>query len=317
MKALRLIFTVSFAATGFAGGVIACSSDDPGTGLPDAGIEPDAAPFDDADAPDAGPDVITDAGLKVETYAEQIANTICNALTRCCFGNADVPEGVVVDGGDAGSGAFDRAECLDVYAKLGFESSNLGLSVSHQNVQVNQAKGAECIAKINSLMCDLTGASLKEIRSACFSALEGQLQDGAPCRTSLECEKGLFCLPGDGGVGDAVGACAPLRTAGQSCSIQDTGEPSADSTASEIACSWRGGGDTSLRCASYDSVTGGYKVDRSQWTCEPAVANGESCNTTVSCADGICDPGEAFDKYTCEPVLTYFNRFACAAHIDP
>ena len=98
---------------------------------------------------------------------------------------------------------------------------------------------------------------------------------------------------------------------------QETGNDEVDSTASEIACSWRGGGDPSLRCASYESTTGSYKADRSTWTCEPTVANGEICNTTVSCADGICDPGDDFDKFVCEPVLTYFNKFACSAHVDP
>jgi len=321
MKNLRLFFFVSSTAVGLAGALVACSSDDvivsPDGGTDsDAGGQPDATQPVDGGAADTGPDVITDAGLKVETYADQVADTICNALTRCCFGNSNVPEGGVVDGG-----TFDRGECLRVYATLGFESSNLGLATTQQNVQVNQAKGAECIAKINSLMCELSGTSLREIRSACFSALEGQLQNGAPCRTSLECASGLFCLPsdGDGGVGDGgiVGACAPLRKAGENCSIQDTGDPEADSVGAEIACSWRGGGDTNLRCASYDIVSGAYKTDRLEWTCEPAVANGAFCNTTVSCADGICDPGEVFDKYTCEPVLTYFNKFSCEAHIEP
>ena len=324
MKHLRLFFFVSTTALGLAGALVACGdgdtviTDDAGTdAAPPDVTQPDGS--DGADAADSGADVIVDAGLKVETYAEQIADTICNALTRCCFGNANVPEGGTVDAGDAGAGTFDRGECLNLYSRLGFESSNFGLAIAQGNVVVNQAKGAECIAKINGMMCDLTGASLKEIRSACFLALEGQLKNGDACRTSLECSAGLFCLPGDGGAGDGgvVGTCEPLRTAGQNCSIQDTGDPAVDSTTSEIACSWRGGGDTNLRCASYDAVTGAYKEDRSQWTCEPAVANGAICNTTVSCADGICDPGENFDKYTCEPVLTYFNKFSCSAHIEP
>ncbi|MBN9166035.1 MAG: hypothetical protein BGO98_21220 [Myxococcales bacterium 68-20] len=322
MSKLHLFCYVSLATLGLTGALVACSSDDTiitnNDGGPnptaDAGV-PDAEPSDDA-----GPDV-TDAGLKVETYAEQVADTMCNALTRCCFGNANVPDGGTVDGGESGSGVFDRAECLGLYSRLGFENANVGLSTTTKNVVVNQAKGADCIAKINALMCNLDGASLKAIRSACFEALEGQLKSGEACKTSLECASGLFCLPGDGGVvvadGGSNGTCAPLRTKGQPCSLQETGNDEVDSTASEIACSWRGGGDTSLRCASYESTTGSYKADRSTWTCEPTVANGEICNTTVSCADGICDPGDDFDKFVCEPVLTYFNKFACSAHVDP
>ncbi|MBX3264004.1 MAG: hypothetical protein KF782_30300 [Labilithrix sp.] len=313
-------------ASGLTGALVACSSDDSIITINDDGGTADAAQ-PDADVPDttppvdSGPDV-ADAGLKVETYATQLAETMCNALTRCCFGNANVPDGGVVDGGDdVGTGAFDRAECASLYARLGFENANVGLGTTTQNVVVNQAKGADCIAKIDTLMCNLDGPSLKTIRAACFEALEGQLQNGAACKTSLECASGLFCLPGDGGVVDADGGsngtCVPLRTAGQPCSIQNTGSDESDSTASEIACSWRGGGDTNLRCASYDATTGLYKADRAEWTCEPTVANGEICNTTVSCANGICDPGEDFDKFTCEPVLAYFNKYSCAAHVDP
>lgn len=324
MNKLRLLCLSSLTSIALTGALVACSSDDTIVTNDDAGADaaqPDGSDQDVNQPPtDGGPDVITDAGLKVETYAEQLAATMCNALTKCCFGNANVPDGGTVDGGsEVGSGTFDHAECQNLYARLGFENANVGLATTTQNVVVNQAKGAECIAKIDALMCDLSGASLKEIRSACFEALEGQLKNGAACKTSLECEKGLFCLPGDGGVVDADGGsngtCAPLRTQGQPCSIQDTGSDESDSTASEIACSWRGGGDTNLRCASYDDT--GYKPNRADWTCEATVANGEICNTTVSCSNGICDPGDDFMKYTCEPVLTYFNKFACSAHVDP
>jgi hypothetical protein len=319
MNRLHFFGFVSFATMGLAGAVVACSSDD--TIITEDGGLPDVNQ-PDTNVPDADkPDVVVDAGLKVETYADQIAETMCNALTRCCFGNANVPDGGAVDGGDAGAGSFDRSECLGLYSRLGFESSNVGLAVTTKNIVVNQAKGAECIAKINSLMCNLDGVSLKAIRAACYDALEGQLGNGQPCRVSLECTKGHFCLPGDGGAvddaGTVLGTCAPLRAEGENCNVRDTGNNANDSVAAEIACSSRGGGDTSLRCASYDSTTGAYKTDRSTWTCEPTVANGEICNTTVSCSNGICDPGENFDKYTCEPMLTYFTKYSCSAHVNP
>lgn len=330
MNKLRtFVFASSAASMILAGTLVACSSDDDPIISNDAG-GPDGSKPDVADRPDASdedvvdsgkPDVVTDSGLKVETYADQVANTLCNALTRCCFGNSNVADGGIVDAAayeaDAAS-TFNRNECIGLYETLGFESSNVGLETTKSNVVVNQAKGADCVAKINTLACNLDGASLKTIRAACFGALEGQLANGAPCKATLECNSGAFCL--GAGTSDAgtplTGTCAPLRTQGQSCDIQNTGTDSTDSNAAEVACSHRGGGSNNLRCASYDPTTGAYKTDRAGWTCEPAVANGEICNTTVSCLNGICDPGDNFDKYTCEPVLTYFNKFACTNHLD-
>jgi hypothetical protein len=80
-----------------------------------------------------------------------------------------------------------------------------------------------------------------------------------------------------------------------------------DSYAAEESCSWRGGGDTNLACTSVDQATGLYKANRAEWTCETPIGDGGACNTSVSCADGLCDT----DTFTCVPVLQYFNANAC------
>jgi len=307
------------------GALVACSSDDTVV-TDDAGSDvntsPDTSRVDgsdtdvDAGVADTGTDVHVDAGLKVETYDEQVANTLCDSLTRCCYANGNVPDGGAVDaGGPDGGGFFDRASCLSIYIALGFESSNVGLAQTTKNVVVNQAKGAECIEKLKTLACDLDGVTLKGIRSACFAALEGQLKVGDTCTATIECGKGSFCsgTTVDGGF---VGTCAPLRTQGQNCSLQNTGsedeQEGPDTNVGETACSHRGGGDTGLRCSSWDPGTGLYNDDRATWTCQPQVADGEFCNTTVSCATGVCEPG----VYVCKPVLAYFNESACFAHLD-
>jgi hypothetical protein len=250
--------------------------------------------------------------FKPDTFNVAIGNAVCNALTRCCFNDNDVAEGEPVNGA-AGSGKFNREKCVNTYSNLGFEGSHAGiLAIDRTNVQVNQAKTAACIAKINTLACNLDGAALKDIRATCFDALEGQLVNNDPCKHSVECKKGLFCLQRKG---EATGTCVPLRTEGQTCGdVVNTGDDPSDSLAAEVACSSRGGGDTGLMCESY---VWEYKTDRSQWLCKPARANGLVCNTSVSCASGICDPGDNLDKYICEPTLAYFTKPACKAFITP
>lgn len=325
----HLLAVITISAWGGLSALAACSSETVVIGNDDAGTQDVVQPPVDVVEPppeDAGTqDVITDAGLNAENYADTVARAMCNALAKCCFGNASLDAGEPVDGG-----TFDRAECQGVYRVLGFESSNVGLELTQENFIINQAKGAECLAKIDALACNLDGPSLKAIRAACFQALQGRLPNGAPCKTSLECQDGHFCLPLgpdaglDAGSNDAgadaapapTGICTPLRKEGENCSVVDTGNPEVDSIASEIACSQRGGGDTGLRCDSYDFVLGDWRP-RSEWKCQKTVPNGEGCNTTVWCSDGICDPGDNLDKYICEPMRVYFNKYACQAHVNP
>lgn len=316
MKNLRLLALATGALvvpTGFLLG--ACSSDD-------TVITPDSGTDAQVDSPgpdvqvdtgpgDAGPDAF-DGGYKVDTFAAQVAEEMCGSLTRCCFGNANVPDGGAVDGG-----TFNKEQCVRVYKAVGFESSLQGESAAaDENLEVDQVAAADCLSKIDALMCNLTGASLQEIRTACFAAIKGKLGNGQPCRASIECQKGHFCLPSaDAGAADGgvVGACAPLRAQGQSCDIYQGGSDEEDSVRDEQACSWRGSGDTNLRCASYDFVNDQYKP-RNQWTCEPTVANNQGCNSTVWCAQGICNPD---NNYVCESPIEYFNQFSCEAVVNP
>jgi hypothetical protein len=308
-----LAFVTLTCAAG-AGVLLACSSshDDNNNGDNDSGSPftppPPTGTATSGLPPDPGP--LVDAGMTLGTYQTDVADALCNALTRCCYNNSNVPQDGGVDGGDAGSGFFNRSQCLAVYRALGFENANQGLNVTKDSITLDQTKAADCLSKIDSLTCNLDGTTLRTIRTACFDALVGQLPSGGACKVSLQCGQGLFCeAPGDGG----FGACKPLRADGGACGdFAGTGDDNIDSTTAEERCSWRGGGNTDLACASYDLVTGNYKTNRADWTCEAQVVNGDICNTTVSCADGVCDP---INGFLCKPALAYWSDVVCGADL--
>jgi hypothetical protein len=309
--------------------VAACSSDDtvvPGNdaGPIEAGTDTKQPPDEDV-ATDASKDnnvVDTDAGLTTQNFFRRVAEEVCGALTQCCFGKTDVPDGGAVDGG-----TYNAGKCIGTYRRIGFEGSNFGVdAILPSNVDIDQVKGKECLDKLDKLVCNLPGATLQDVRAACFGAIKGKLTAGQDCRSSMECSTGLFCNPvgatpdggavdagPDGGLGGAIiGKCIVLRTVGQSCNIYDTGDPDFDSQTNEDACSNRQSGTPPLRCDSYDFGAQAYKP-RNQWTCQPPVANGQGCNTTVWCKDGICNPDNG---YKCESPLLYFNGAACNSVVN-
>jgi hypothetical protein len=314
MKNLRLVAIATgtlFVTTSAV--MVACTSDDTAVSN-DAGTEasadtgaPDTSTPDTSTPDTSTPDTGTDAGLKLETFAAEVGAAMCNALARCCFGNAKVPEG----GADGGN--FDTAHCQQLYKDIGFENSDVGQSaLTSGNVTIDQAKGADCLAKIDTLACSLTGPAMQTIRTACFGAIIGKVANGSSCRSSIECATG-YCDPtGDAGTTDGgTGSCAPLLAQGANCSVFSTGRIDKDAIQDEEACSYRGSGTPGLRCNSLDS-TGNYNLDRTQWTCQPTIGNTAAfCNSTVWCASGLCDP----DSYTCVSPAQYFSKYSCQAEI--
>lgn len=316
MKNLRLVAVVSVSCAFVAAvPLAACSDDTSVTPTTDAGTTDGPTPGDsalDTNVPDAPPDSppdtgTADAGLTIANFADTVADRMCSALARCCFGNANPPDG----GADGGS--FDRAKCQTVYSDLGFENSSNGHALfTGGKVTLDKQKGADCLAKIDALACMLSGPALQDIRTACFAALSGTATAGQACNQSVECASGLFCNPTQPDGGSFAGTCAPLRTAGQKCGVFTAGKPETTSIKSEEACSYRGGGTPALRCDSLDP-TGQVYTDPSTWTCKAPVANGQPCNTTVWCASGICDP----DTFVCTSPAQYFSKYSCAATIKP
>lgn len=328
MKKLRVLSlaagTLALALVSF---VAACSSDDtaatinpvPDGGTPDTGGGKDATVDEDGDIPDAKPDApAADAGLKLDTYANEVASALCDALTRCCFGQTNVPEGGALDGG----GTFDRPECISVFKEAGFDSSLYQSdALKLGNVTLDQAKGAECVQKIRAMSCSITGAEFKTIRTTCFAAVTGKLAANQPCRASIECAPGNFCAPDQPdaaptAVGTTVyGKCAPLKTSGQNCSVMETSQGAlADGLFGDEACSYRSSGNTGLHCDNWDDVGGDFAA-RADWKCAAGAANGQPCNASVWCADGLCDT--ASGDFTCKSPQQFFSGTQCAAHVNP
>jgi hypothetical protein len=324
MKNLRLYALLACCSSiAFAGLVAACSSDDDvTTSTPDGGPEaskPDTGGgTDSGGGTDTGTDAPFDGGIVPTNFSNDVANAICNALTRCCYGNANVPEGGAVDGG-----TFDRPECLKVYKDLGFQGSLVGNpEISGGKVEIDQTKGAECLQKINTMQCNINGTDFKAIRKSCFDAVKGKVAAGQPCKGSIECAPGTFCNPtpdagfpaGDSGTEPfrVPGTCTALKANGQPCSVTDAG-PSEfiDSLMAEYACSYRAGGDTNLRCASADDA--GNYLPRDEWKCAATVGNEQYCNSSAWCADGVCDPESG---YVCKSPIQYFNSDNCTTHLQ-
>lgn len=264
---------------------------------------PDASPDaqDDSDAStdastDDGGEVYPDAGLTMENYAGSLAHVLCRALARCCFGNADLEHGDPVDGG----AAFDRDTCVAFYTNVGFESSSGELPTSDDNLTLNNAKGDECVAKIENLTCDTPGIMYTTVASACFSAVVGKLGAGEPCTKSVECLPGHFCTA----AGSEPGTCAVLRTEGQDCGDWiNTGTTDYKAERSGEACSYRGKGvDTGLYCDFFDFVEGKYRP-QDEWKCKQAGGVNAQCLSTPWCKDSLCDD---LDTLTCQSPKLFF-----------
>lgn len=315
MRNVRLyLVTAALTTTTAAALLLACGDDvdvstDVDGGVPEAGVDATADADTGAPPADAGVDAPV---IPVLDYAGLVADGLCSSLTRCCFGDANLADGGAVDGGDGTTRHYDAAQCRTLYRSLGFEYSNIGADQADAGVVVDPVKAQACLDQVKALPCDLPGDKLEEVRASCFEAVVGQRKIGEPCHGSVECAKGAFCDV-SGSDGGPLGTCAALRGQGQSCGVVNTGNISTDSESAEEACSWRGGGDTNLRCASYEADGGAYIQDYAQWTCQPTVALGEICNTTVSCEKGICDIDQ---NYICASPVNYFGRI-CQAFTKP
>jgi hypothetical protein len=310
---LRLFAFAGFGSVAALAVLVACSDDDTvitgndagvdgGGGLDDSSVTPA-----DASVRDALPDVVT-----IPDFVAEIESAMCGSLARCCFGNAAITDGGVVDGGTYSGRTYNGGKCLGIVRNLGFEFSAVGSEfVDGGTVKVDPAKARECRDKLTGLTCNMTGAELATIRASCFDAFLGNRPTGAKCTQSIECPKGSLCDP-DGGT------CAPLRGDGGSCNVYenvgDAGDLVIDSIKNEEACSSRGSGDTKLRCTTYDLNAPDYYRPRSQWVCQPQVDLNADCNSTVWCANGICDTTGGL--YQCKSPVDYFAN-NCTAVLNP
>ena len=275
---------ISGGLVGLTGFLFACSSDDTVIG-PDSGTDGGAdqnAP-DTSPGPDAQPDapVFPDAGLTLENYQGKLAEVLCRTYARCCFGDANLDGGAPVDGG-----VYDLKECIEFHTAVGFESSSGEIPESKVNLVLDNAKGNECIAKLDTLTCDTPGAMYSQVAQSCFAAIVGKQTAGQPCVKSIECTPGNFCTATDGG----AGACAPLRDAEGNCGDWfATDSPETNAEFSGEACSYRGKGvDTGRYCDFYDFTNNQFRP-QAEWKCKVAGGIGANCASTPWCKDALCD----------------------------
>jgi hypothetical protein len=247
---------------------------------------------------DAGPDAGDSGGgivLGLTTFPELTAEALCNRFQNCCAAPA------------AGQ-VFDTSGCISRFLNFGYAGSSTGQSLlDGGHVVFNQAQAESCLSQIAAIDCSAnlrTSAQEQAIITACFGALSGTLEAGAPCAGPIECAPGQFCAPQDAG----GSACAPLRTSGQSCA--DFG--SNNFAGSDTACSYRASGNTGLTCKNGDFNTYG-DIPLSQWVCTPEQAVDGGCFVNVDCSSKLCDPGANATIYKCAQSETFIYPFSCSS----
>ncbi|MDB5212287.1 MAG: hypothetical protein JWO86_214 [Myxococcaceae bacterium] len=276
-NAFRLIVVLSGAAAVGAATLLACSDDTSVNASTDGGPTP--GPDTGTDSPitptDSGtPDAPFDGGFMLDTFDGVLADEVCKALARCCWGNP-----TPADGG-ADGGAFDVDKCKSMTVTYGFEGSNIGTELRDAgNVTVDQLAADSCIQKVKGMTCNLPGAEFTQIRNGCYKAYQGKLDVGATCKGSIECKPGNFCKVGAGG----SGTCTALRAANGNC-----GDFTDKPALGEEACSYRAGGDTNNHCKFFDYTNNGL-LDAGDWKCEPGVTTGGDCASSTWCSDSICE----------------------------
>ena len=301
MKNLRFVGFATLCSFAAAGLVLVACSDDTSVPTPsEAGVDGSTdAPTGDS-AIDSG-DANVDAGLKPETFTGDLGNALCDTLSRCCYGGAS-------DGGAVDGGTFDRSTCLSDSVKIGFEGSLQGFNGAASNADIDQVAGADCLKKIRALSCDLEGPEFQAARTACFNAIKGRATAGQDCQSAVDCATGNYCNGADAG----PGKCAALKGSGGNCGGFQTGTEDKDFLVSDLACSWRGGGDPKLFCLQ-GPLDGGPVLPKTEWTCSAARANGDECANSLWCASGICNVADS----KCTSPIGVFPQSACGSYLKP
>jgi hypothetical protein len=150
----------------------------------------------------------------------------------------------------------------------------LTAAVSSKAASLDAAEVDLCVAAMQKTHegCDWIGPFPPETPAACQGIVHGSVQAGSPCRSSLECVKGLRCH----GVGPtAGGVCGPARADGQACgaavdALAVFAKQKADLESVHPECT---GYCDRLRCAHRGAM-------------------GEACKTEAQCDDGGCAAGK-------------------------
>jgi hypothetical protein len=238
----------------------------------DAAVAPDADAESTADADAATP---ADASAAFG-FPTQVATTLCNRIADCCGSSAD-------------AGTFNFPLCLADELPGGFKGSMTGANLfDGGNIVFDPVAAQACLTALQQVDCttnEISGPVEAQLYLKCYGAFSGTLQVGAPCRATIECAPGSFCLPVSGGVGDAgaIGLCQAQVGDGGSCNLGGlTG------LNQQSICSYKGSGNTGLFCRTFDPTMPSQTTDASTWTCVPQEPLGTGCLLNQECQSFAC-----------------------------
>jgi hypothetical protein len=201
--------------------------------------------------------------------------------------------------------------CLDNIGPLGFKGNTTGADYyGNGNVTFDQTKAQACLNEIAAIDCttnQVTGTQFAQLFADCFAAYSGTLSAGAPCANSIECSPGNYCLPVDGGAGDAgaTGVCQPLAGVGGACGNLG------NLTSGQSVCSYRGGGANGMFCDNINLDAALVNLPASEWTCQQQFPSGTSCWTNVDCASYVCHEFSS-TVFQCANAGVFANASTCA-----
>jgi hypothetical protein len=250
---------------------------------PDADADADAATKPDADADAEAGAADSSSGLNAQTFPSVLATAFCNTIAACC--------------GTAGDAAtFNWQSCYNIEFANGFKGINTNGAnlVDGGNVTFNVAQAQRCLDLFAAADCtsnQLTSTEETQLFQSCYAAYVGTLATGSPCAGTIECAPGNFCMPVDGGVGDAgaIGLCQALAGVGQACGGQ-------------TVCSYRGSASNGLFC---------------QNTCQPQFTNGTNCSVNQDCVSLLCVQVGTTNSFKCGAAGDWAYPNTCASYVVP
>jgi hypothetical protein len=250
---------------------------------------------------------VADSGIlpNAETFPSLLATAFCDTIATCCGTSAD-------------AASFNWQTCFNTVSSSGFKGINTtGTNlVDGGHIDFNLAQAQTCLKTIGSADCTSNQISSTEeslLFQNCYGAYNGTLAAGSPCAGTLECAPGNFCLPVDGGVGDAgaIGQCQPLAGAGGACGLfgaQGLGQ---------TVCSYRGSASNGLFCQNISGDAGTTQLSPAQWTCQPQWANGSDCYANQDCTSSLCVEVGSSNAFQCGSAGDWAYPNTCALFVVP
>jgi len=211
----------------------------------------DAAPSASTSASAGGEDVQPVYPIEPNAPANPLAEKLCTALS-------EMPEKKRAECCKTTPGVVVTSECTRM----------LSAAIRHGAIDLAESDVTACIAAFDKTLsgCDWVGPFPPGPPDACLGIFKGKIAAGKKCRSSLECAGDMRCL----GAGPTTpGTCGPAKANADLCG----------GTTDTLA------GFT--RQSDVDKRHPECKERCIKHKCAPAAADGEGCQVTADCADGM------------------------------